>query len=414
MKKAFKTIIAAMLAAIMALSGISAFAAEKGDKLDWVIWEDYTETYTYEGEITVGENTLEENSETGFVYYTLNIEESGFYAFDFKYYGLIGWYSFPEEIKNGTAYEQSDYVWVDDEDGKEFRIYYLEKGENILGIEGQYGYEFEGNTLTVEYYGDSIEKITIADDLIIGVNYFCYEVETDSGTEYSFDIESDIVYTFSNGKTVTDSYSYGEALSDATAGEQEININFCDKYFKVKVNLIDINSIIKDVEISNINDYLTVYEYYDYNDYRYPYDETVTVTLVGGEKITAKIDDYGDHYIKLENGKKIYIYFDYDKIDGKYSFIVYAGSNALKSYECTVNKASVSDNFNNLSSNISYNLSRSFYYLKQAVIDLLECDSVYEFTEYGVENIATDLGWAVRKFMDIFYEIKYILEYYVV
>lgn len=333
MKKTIRNAFAMLLALVIACGGLTAFAETPGD-IEWLLGMTDFCTYSYAGELTVGEESdLPPVSELKFVYLTMDLEKSGYYKISVD---SDCWYGIPQAYDNGI-YEAAlpQISWEDNNSS----YYYLEAGENIVGFDL---YEDRSVTVKAEYVGDEISVDFDRNELKDRVmDYNIYK--RDEGS-YIIDVES-VTFRFSNGYETVVSwasisvYSENELVKGDNA--VEIGIEGIPYREKAVVSIIEITDIIESVEVSDLEDYAYLTKYYNGNFYApQMYDETVTVTYTDGTVET--LTDF-DGYGYLENGYPVDIYYEGE--DGEWVVIVCVANQTVTQMNCEIADATSSENF---------------------------------------------------------------------
>ena len=398
--KTIKSFIATFLAAVIAFSCFSvAFAA--GETLEW---DFYGETYTYEyaGTLVEGENAIA-YSDVVETWYDFNAQSAGFYKLSYYYEDADLWFCVPESFSDNTAYGNIG-KWVFDAENTRNSLFYLEAGEQIIGVEN-YHAEHDA-TISIEYLGEEITSVQTAQETILDCDLYLY----DEGDSYYYSVEADSVITFSSGKTITLEYLDAKSSDEIKKGENALTCTLFDKDYDFTVNVAFVEDYIESVEVSNIEDYLNVKEYYDIYDTYGPYEETLTVNFKDG---TSTELPFSEDMFTMPNGSEIWYGYYYSAEDGKLSLNIYIGNTDLKSYECTTTPADFKENIEELKSNFIYNLEELSHNLRYAFISLLECDNIYDFVEYGMENSLFYLIWARESFEALFSETFNLIRYYI-
>jgi len=409
--KAFKSVTATILSVIIALSCFTAsFAAS--DTLAWHYYEEPM-NYDYKGVLVEGENGIGK-IDNYTVWYTFNVLNAGFYNFSFNWDNTDLWIDTPEYIEDNTAYNSAEKLFFFEEntDGTytDNTLFYFEEGEQIIGIMVEYS--SSDSKLNIEYFGEEITSVEVADEknLILGCDIHCdYGIE--EGALYYYWIDSDININFSSGKTITTDDIEGYIDSEIKKGENILPVSICGEKYTLAINVELVTDYIADVSISNIEDYLYIKSYYNDFDYPDPFGETLTVTFKDGTTAAANIGD--DEMITLPNGSEVWFGFGFNFEDDKVFFDVYIAGTVVKSYECTKIQADFEENKDKLNSNILNLINDVSYYIRRAMIIALECDTVYEYMDYGVEESLLRLAWAYESFVEIFYEVFYLIRYYI-
>ena len=394
MKKTLRTITSAILIAIIALgSTVAAFAT--GGSIEWVD-TDYEASvyYAYGGkELELGTSVINNtNPGDNLVYYEFEAENSGYYTI----YTEESWIKVPDYMQNGKAYDFLPWELIDD-NGK--RLYYIEKGENIIGFNL---YDNETDTVEIEYLAEEIVDFTIEeealDNIIIGWDINKY----DAGT---FWITSDSVVTFSNGTELSlEDFEFEctnkEYPSD---GKNTATIRFGDETKKITYTAYKIESIIDSVELTNVEDYLTAKV--DYNNYLYTegvHGETLTVYFKDGTKTEAVVG-YGYAEITLPCGKTVEACIgEYWTEGDEVCFAIEIAGHNFAEYEYEIERQTIAENLLTLKEDNDYML----YWAKEDFIT-------------GIENIVTDpewafeyFGWSVREFFQVFTNMITFMRFY--
>lgn len=333
MKKTIRNAFAVLLALVIACGGVTAFAQTPGD-IVWLLGMTDFCTYSYAGELTVGEECdLPPVSELEFVYLTMDLEKNGYYKISVD---SDCWYGIPQAYDN-EIYEAAlpQISWEDNNSS----YYYLEAGENIVGFDL---YEDRSVKVKAEYVGDEVSVVFDRNELKDRVmDYNIYE--RDEGL-YIIDVET-VKFGFSNGEETTVSWAsicvYTE--NELVKGENvvEIGIEGIPYREKTVVGIVEITDIIESVEVSNLEDYAYLTKYYNGNFYApQMYDETVTVTYTDGTVET--LTDF-DGYGYLENGYPVDIYYEGE--DDEWVVVVCVANQAVMQMNCEIADATSSENF---------------------------------------------------------------------
>lgn len=402
MKKTLKTVISLLLALILAFGSLSAFAADEKDILEWDYYGELYE-YTCAGELTEGTITLD--TEEPYIYYTFNCENPGFYSFIFSDENSV-WIGIPDKIEDGVAYNEKDYISMYPE-SEYIIIYYIPAGENILGLDIiETG---ENNELKIEYLGESLSSINVADELLFGDKLEFYV--DDEGRFLAY-MNADFEMAFSNGKTFSDSYIEFTFDEKPVNGENSLEIEILGQKSVLNVTGYYPDYFIKDISVANPEKFAYVVQYYDALDFIDSERETVTVTLSDG---TTQSFVYGSdsHTITLPNGIECDIYGQFNWVsEDEFVFEMVVGNTVLKTYPCELIEATLAENAEKMLENSAWNLDNTSYYLRQSLIALLECDSVDELLDYGAYEAGYCLGAAIRNFFAIFTNVFELIAFY--
>ncbi len=354
--------------------------------------EDVDTKYTYRGTIeddrTIvweGENALEDVYDL-YVSYTFTAEADGYYSLS---YGTPHTSMYAEIVGTDCCEETlSDYYWVQ-------KLYYLEKGEYELTVD-----VYDSSTEVYIYtdsLGEKITDISFDYDQIEGCDFFFYQDSIDGETYFTS--YADATITFSGGKT----YSYRDGIITGTVdgefkeGYNKITISFLNNTIHSNATVYYISHYVKDVEISNIEDYYDKCKtYFTYADFINPYGETLTVTFADSSTESFILENSNYIDIKLANGQFYEVYVDssYNPfIKESCSFKIFVADNLLKEYKFNGTKASLSENLNvfkreirDCFGNISYNFKQMFknltnedfhYYLSEATLATFEIAYIF-------------------------------------
>lgn len=397
MKKTLKAILAAALAVIMMIPCISGFAAN--ETLAWFFY-DYLYTYDYAGEITVGTTAIPADA-SDYIWYSFDVPEAGFYYIHYDYSDLDAWFGVPESFEGLSATNEANCIYhsPDDGDGK---IYYFEAGKTIVGFDLYY-YE-ENSSFETEFLGAEITEVKPQYDLIY--DYDIYEDEYMG--EIICDVEADFDITFSGGETISEYYLPCTTESAVVAGENTFKTEILDKEYEFTANVYYVTDYVESVEISNLEDYLYVYEYYNGTDYEYPIYETIKATFKDGSTYTVSI--YEEDYIRLPNGREVGFGFDFDSNpNGEYQLYVYVAGDCFGTYDCEVVEASAGQNLDTMTQVAQYHISDAAYFLGRAFEVLLE-DGVFGIFSNSAEALLR-IEWSISSFVAVFDEITSYLLY---
>ena len=342
MKKSIKTAVAMLLAIIIACGSLTAFASTPAD-IQWYFWEyEDAYVYSYAGEVVVGadEVAITAKEDNCFVYFTFVAEEDGYYRVSSSecYYDG-GWFGFPEKQENGAYYgvKNSFYCY------KGSCCYYLEKGEQVVGVDFCDATEYD---FKVEYLGTVVDMVwdeNALDNLILNYNLWASENENDEVAYYA---DMDVTVKFSNGQDILINYASACIYTDEelTSGEYEVEIcpyGMKDK-MSVTINVIDIAQEITKVELSNIEDYASLVRYYT-GDYYSEDFEAGTLTVTYADGTTETIENF-DGYAYLEKyGVDIASYYDYNN-DWDICYFINIAEVDFVSEVCTIRGATKLEN----------------------------------------------------------------------
>ena len=370
MKKTLKAILGMTIALIMVFGSIPAFAAQIGDTVLWVdTYEDevYSYEHLYGGKLTEGHNELEACTEDGDYYFEFDAPETGYYYISTEvYFGDFGRDGniYDVERPDGWLYTEEDHL----------RIVYLEKGTVILGA---YIWENEFDSIEIEYIDDEIVDVeydeSLVNNLIINSDMYL----NSDGFYYYVD---EYTVEFSNGETVeaVDSSLEFKIESKPVNGENTVYMTFANYEEEKKVNLYYIDSLVESIELSNVEDYLTGYEYYDGSYYFHDYNgEEITVNYTDGTSETFVYgwnEDEGQKSCINLFGNEHYIGIYHD--EENLTLVAFIADCTFASYECDSVEIDSQSNYEHLKESVS----RTF--------ENFLCDAEYYWNEmWNPENI---------------------------
>lgn len=402
MKKSIRAFIATVLAVVMAIPAVTAFAAtDTEDKLEWEFYDE-TFYYDYAGEIAEGKNEIIYDG-NDFIYFSFDAQNSGYYHLSFGYENMNAWIGVPEKFENGKAFNEASCIYYATEDFDGI-ICYFSEGKQIIALDLYY--IDENASFDIEFYGEDITEIELAETLIYGYDIYDYDLD---GSVY-FEIDNNVKITFSSGKSITKDSISGKTNSSITSGENTLVAVVCGKEYELKANVNYVTDYVESAEISNIEDYLNIKICYDGYDSYEPYGETLTVKFKDGTTDEIVLND--DEFLVLPNGSEVWCYTDFESNGNEIVLNVYIANKLVKSYECIEHEANISENIDAMNSNNMNHLSDISYYIRRALIIALECGSLQEFMDYGAEEAALRFTWAFESFINIFVETIELIAYY--
>lgn len=326
MKKGVKSIFAAVLAVIMVLGSLTAFAAGESQRVKW----DYngTEIYLeYAGDFDkkVTFNPEADNREYR-VYYDLEVQQSGWYLVSVKHSGSDFSVEFPEKFENGVAYGKL-YKCLIENPGEvtdtQKIICRFSAGKTVMGV---YCLNTELE-IGIEYLGEEVTDFQVEqedlDNVILGYN----EVVAVEGSSFLF-LTQDLTdifegryancfrakIVFSSGM-VFDAGNMGLAYNvkggKLKEGKNTVTFLIAEEFGLSKefeLTAYPPTHYVKDIEISNLDEFATVKIDEDGLTYGNPGKLEMTVTYADGTKETF-VSGSWDGFIRLDNGKKVYVTF---------------------------------------------------------------------------------------------------------
>lgn len=412
--KIFKTAIAMVLALILSFGTMTAaFAAETGETVKWVEnGEDYEyiHLFTYRGAVTEGQNeiSLENISYDTDECYSFDAEKAGYYLFTYSNFS----FNLSEKVVDGKPYNYATGLYGYNADVDDYTMVYLPEGAVYLGI-NNYCDALSGN-LEIEYIGAEIVDIEFDEsdfeNLIIDYD-FGY------GTGNGFDIVCDPTFVFENGRETAFENAYIRFTTEGEVEEGE-NVIITANTFGVEKQLTmtcyPLSHFIEKVEISNLDKYLKVRQYYidgdvSYDFYGSPEDEdgiqgeTLTVTLSDGTTQSYPIIWNDTIQITLQNGRKVYVYCSDERYNGKHYFVFVVGGQVFIEEECEVIEADDKDNAERLEDRIDLTVSCMKRNLSFWFSELVNPQHGYSFSEivlHILKEIHVKLGGVLGEIRD--------------
>lgn len=354
MKKTLK--ITAFIILIVSLFSLSGYAQEK--TIEWDSGYDYTETYSYGGELKLGNNKITPvNQPNRFdsndffydsVYYEFNVEKSGYYSIDIlgDLYATHYMPAVSQDIRDGVVYGEKNYLYLDDS----CYSVYLEEGNCVFGVD-YFIYEpaFRpdddyGSELKIAFVAEEITDVQIEEEYLEDIIFDCHIYpEYDENNTSRIPAKGKVV--FSNGKEYEfDQYIDIKYSDDIAPGENKISVvvqNFTKEY-TVQIKTVD--DYIKNIEIGNPEEVAVVTKTF-IPDVIYTPDEYIDLILTkpDGTKITEEVYYFYD--IELKGDKVLTVWCDYyQKDDGKWYLVVEAAGKEYLSIPCESVPASLLSN----------------------------------------------------------------------
>lgn len=399
--KIFKTAIAMILALILSLGTMTAaFAADADKTVEWIYCgedHEFTQVFTNRGNVTEGENEIsfENMSYDVNECYAFDVEKDGYYLFVYDGFD----FDLSEKVVDGKPYNYADSIYGYNYDGSDYRIAFLTEGMAYLGIFSYYNVDC--GKVEIEYLGSEIVDIEFDEsqfeNLIIDYD-FGY------GTGIGFDIKCAPTFVFENGnkKALENSYIRFKTEGEVEEGENVIttaNTFGFEKQITMTCN--SLSTLIEKVEISNLDKYLKVREYYIDGDVSYDFfgspededgiqGETITVTLSDGTTQSYPVVWDDTIQITLQNGKKVYLYCGDERYNGKYYFVLVVGGQVFIEEECEVIDADIKENTDRLEDRIDITVSCMKGNLSFWFSELVNPQYGYSFS-YIISNIFEEL-----------------------
>ncbi|MBQ2973665.1 MAG: hypothetical protein IJE19_04865 [Clostridia bacterium] len=366
MKKIMKKLTAVMLAAMICLAAVPAFAADSEETVYWYYDDNdsWATSYTCIGEVAEGENTIEYGFENHieddyyipeqYVYLTFEAEKSGYYLFktDFASYNIDVPEKYGEDNKV-YGYADCENAYDDDYD---YMYYYLPAGENIIGLEW-WTYYSEQYSFDIEYLGDAVNDIiydeSALEDLMEGTDIYVYSDEK-SASLYNLDYE--VVFS---EKTVK--FEEESLYCDIDPETGEYSLTFLDYSEKADITTIKPEDIVKNVEVVNPDECLAGIEYYDgsVDAVGMLSLEEIKVTFADGTVEIYEVDEDGQAVIELQNGRTYYagVYYDdwyywnYETDSYEWAMVTYFESKEYSASKLNTTEADFNSNMDRMMDN---------------------------------------------------------------
>lgn len=345
MKKTAKSLLAIILALVMALGTIPAFAYEIGGLIGWYFAEedigcDEGRLSNYGGILVEGKNSITFDVDKDSDVYEFTASEPGYYLFQ----GGPGSISIEMSKKTvdgaPVGYRESLYQ-LSTTPAK--AIFYLEKETVFVLVNSTFA--FENSSFDIEYLGDTITNVDYGDgdefeNLIIGV-----DIDEDRN---DFERYFDTSFTFSGGKTITMRNCPVRCTLEnkVVEGENKITVNFLGKTVDETVTAYPLDKYLKDITIDNRLKYTRIkmvgtnpHDFYpvypDENEFGSSIDG-VTVKFSDGIEERIILNHDSPTAVEFPNGHTYSIEYRYlsaysDHVD---SLNIYVNDTLVKSYEC--------------------------------------------------------------------------------
>ena len=394
MKKTLRTIISALLIAIIALSSAaSAFATAIPETINWAAtYEELGEYYRafYYGNKSLSEGKTEiRNTEDydDLVYFDF-VAEEGYYFIDTK---RDSWVMIPESFDgtNAIGYIESTTIGEEEE-----RVFFLEAGERVIGINF---YCMTKDEITIEYLGKEVTDFTVEEDALKDyiINYDIGNWGLEDGVIPYFYTETDSDITFSSGKILNaeDICISGKCNGKIKSGKNTATLEFFGKEKEVEFTAYYVEELIETAELSNVENYLTTkVDYQDWVYYIEVPNEILTVYFTDGTSTTVKIiDNYGT--VTLPSGREIdaWVGLDTDERDNLILDIEIA-YHTVNSYDVETEEFTFAENVAELNRNNKSALEWAAREFRRAI------ESISTDPEYAADSFI----WAVQDFFQVF------------
>lgn len=398
MKKRITLIIAVAFALALAVCGsTAAFAAEEPEIIQWYFGDDYPWEYKLLGEADIGKTVIPAETEGYELCYEINIPESGYYLLTYCN-NDFDWVGFPEENDNGALYGTANRAYVKYDYYSEV-LYFLEKGKTYVGID--HYYSDEETSFEIEFAGSEITSLTFADgaftDCILSCDiYYGYD------DEYDYVAWEDTTVKFDSGKTfeIKDcEIPYNAENDEIVNGVNNITVSFLGYEKEIEMTACNADKFVSKIEMTNIEDYYMVVQYYD--GYVVPeiLEEEATVYFTDGTQTTIDFE-YGYGTVKLPNGRKYEVYASYETPrSNQVELVFYVAYEEITSYECGIEVTDFMENFKLLHENKVYIINNVTASIRREYADYIwYSDTATEFAQnFPVlfENCYNDSLWAL-------------------
>ena len=394
MKKTLRTIISALLIAIIALSSAaSAFATAMPETINWASsygeLEEHSRTFCY-GNKSLGEGKTEIRNSAGYddlVYFDF-VAEEGYYFIDTK---RDSWVMIPEifDGTNAIGYIESTTIGEEEE-----RIFFLEAGETVIGINF---YDLAKDEINIEFLGDEVTDFTVEEDALKDyiIDYDIGNWELEDGVIPYFYTETDSDITFSSGKILNaeDICISGKCNGEIKSGKNTATLEFFGKEKEVEFTAYYVEELIETAELSNVEDYLTTkVDYQDWISYIEVPNEILTVYFTDGTSAEFEIE-YNCGTVILPSGREIdaWVGLDTDERDNLILDIEIA-YHTVNSYDVETEDFTFAENVAELNRNNKSALEWAVREFESALNYMLTDPA------YAADNFI----WAVQDFFQIF------------
>lgn len=409
MKNTVRIITAVILAIIMCVASVTALAAEEKNILKWNYHDYgsgmyYYNDYEYIGTVKEGENAVDTTvSDSYRTYVVFNAEKSG-------YYRMVAPMSIDvaKDYIDGTAYGAIERETV--YDGGYYDYFYIEEGENIIGIYGGYYYE-EPCSFTIEYLGGELTDIVLDEallkDLLEGCDISVNKEESSAVISvYDFEL------VFSEKTVEVESGNLSVTINPESG---EYFLTFLDYSEPVQITTCKATDIIKSMEITNLDECLLSYGYYNGEIRLANVPEAVKVTFTDGTVKTYENKNKRSYFgfdVEAPNGREYYSTVDTEYgNDGKVYIELRFAWEEYARYEVSNENADVCDNLGEFNDENGFRIDGAInditYRLKNALsfeTDLAAADRLGLLS--GIFGVCTNAVF------QIFCNFVELLEYY--
>ena len=326
MKKTIKSVFAAVFAVIMALSSLTVFAAEENQNIKWKYND--TEIFleyagVFDKKITV---TPKKENQKHQVYYELAIPQSGYYLVSAKHIGSDFSIEFPEKIENGVAYGKLFKCMIENSGritDTQKTICRFSAGKTVMGVyclntELEIGIEYLDKEITdFQVEQEDLDNVILGYNEVVAVDdenllFLTHDMTDAYEGRYANYFRAKIVFlsgkVFDIGNT---GLAYNVKGGELKEGKNTVTFIMAEELGvnkEFELTAYPPTHFIKNIEISNLDEFKTVKINKDGFVYGNPEKLEMTVTYADGTKETFTSGSW-DGFIELDNGKKVYVTF---------------------------------------------------------------------------------------------------------
>lgn len=342
MKNTVRIITAVILAVIMCVGSVTALAAETGDILKWN-YHDYGSgsyyyyDYEYIGTVKEGENTVDPAvSDSYRTYVVFNAEKSGYYRMSSPMS-----FDIAKDCVDGVAYGMAERETF--YDGRFYDYFYIDAGENIIGINGGYYYD-EPCSFTVEYLGEEFVDI-VCDEALLKDLVEGYDISVNKEDLSAVIRLYDFELVFSD---ITLTVEYGNISAAVNPESGDYSLSFLDYSEPVQITTCKATDIVKSMEITNLDECLSAYGYYNGEVKLANVPAAVKVTFADSSTKTYENINKTTYFgfdVEAPNGREYYSTVDteYGK-GGKIYIVVYFAWEEFARFEVSNENADICNN----------------------------------------------------------------------
>ncbi len=417
MKNTLRKILCAALALVMVFGSIPAFAAEIGDRIEWVdtgyIDGPVSVFYEHAGKATTGKSTISAKNGHFRQYYELEIEKEGYYSLTQSGLEAID-FIFGEVASDGKVYDCFDCEYFSFDDNFS-ELWYLPEGDIIMGV---IFWEGGSNEINLEFMGEEIADIkydennfkNLLENEDIGIG------ETENG--YSFSVETDYTVVFPDGREMLSEYGRLRCKipGNTPYGTHTAKIDFMGYETEQEVSVYRIEDLVESIELENLEDYLVDYLWYNGTYTQRDFRSNITINYTDGTSETFKYgydEEYGEkNCVTLFGNKDYYINISSSSdVSGPYygEFTVsIAGHDYIYEKYDNIVKTSVEINKEYLLNNLEYCYTRFTRNVKNITENLTNAKSFDEVI-YCIERYVNSLNHIRDMVIEIYNFITFVI-----